>query len=409
MEKRCVHLSAPPFIAARNVRPRHRARQPGGARLVLILVAALSLLAAGCQGDTADDADGGAPGSVDPVTLSYANPVGEGDAQAFANTVQPWMEFVQEATDGAASFETSHGGSLLTHPDMMEGVGSGLADMGSAQLSIDPSSFPLWALSGLHDPGIATEIDAFQQTMMTRLMMNEVAALEQELEDANLIMLFSIASSPHHLLTRMNIDGLDDLSGRQIRTYGRFMPRLFESIGAVPVDMSPDEVYTGLDRGVVDGAYSLPSAFVDLGWSEVARQVTRVRQGTTPPLNGGFHLTMNADVWEGLQDELKVAMLEAAREIERQYSETDVPELEAEAFETMEADGLDVAEMSEEDIEAWSEAFPDLWSEFAEELEGAGMPGDELVNTYLELAELDRTEIEERYDAFWDDQISQYQ
>lgn len=376
-------------------------------RVKLASAVAISVGLTACGGGGGDDGSGS--GDIEEVTLQYANPVAEGDAQAFAGTVGPWIELVSEKTDGAVTVDVAHGGSLLSHTDMAQGIGDGLADLGSTQLSIDPSAFPMWSISGMHDPGVGTRVNAFQQTMITRLLMSEVPALAEEMEAANIKMLFSIASSPHHLLTREPIDGLGDLDGKQIRTYGGFMPGLFESVGSVPVTLPPDEAYTALDRGVVDGAYSLPAGFVTLGWYEVASQVTLVGNGTTPPLNAGFQLAVNADVWEGLADGTKVAMLEAAREMERQYSEVDVPEDEQAALDTMEEEGLIVAEMSESDVERWSDAYPDTaWTEFADRMEAEGKPGEQFVDTYMELIDLDPEELEERYNALWDDMLAEY-
>ena len=384
------------------------------------LFAALTGLIVACSGGGGTSAPQPAPAPtpaapaapteqpIAPVTFEYANPVAEGDPQAYGKTVGPWMELVTAASGGAITFNSSHGGSLLTHPDMFEGVGGGLADLGSAQLSLNPSGFPLWVLSGMHDPEVGSRINAYQQTMITRLMMAAVPELEGELEASNIKMLFSIASSPHHLLTSFPFSTLDDLSGKQIRTYGRFMPTLFESAGATPVTLPPNELYSAMDRGVVDGAYTLPAAFVGLGIYEVAEQLTLVGNGTTPPLNAGFHLTINRDVWESLDDRVKVIMLEAAREMERRYSETDVPSDEAAAIVTMREAGLTIAEMSDADIARWSAQYPDLWTPFAAELEAAGLAGDRLVSTYLELVTLSPAEIESRYNALWDAMIAQY-
>lgn len=388
--------------------------------LRVTLLAALAGLIVACAGggDSSAPAPAPAPSGpapsapaespIAPVTFEYANPVAEGDAQAYAKTVGPWMDLVTSATDGAVTFRSSHGGSLLTHADMFEGVGGGLADLGSAQVSLNPTDFPLWVLSGMHDPELGSRIDAYQQTMITRLMMDAVPDLEGELEASNIKMLFSIASSPHHLLTRFPFAELDDLRGKQIRTYGRFMPTLFESAGATPVTLPPNEIYSAFDRGVVDGAYTLPAAFVGLGIYEVAEQLTLVGNGTTPPLNAGFHLTINRGVWESLDNRVKVAMLEAARQMERQYSQSDVPSDEAAAIVTMREAGLTIAEMSDADIARWSAAYPDLWTPFAAELDAAGLAGTALVRTYLELVTLEPGEIERRYDALWDAMIAQY-
>lgn len=363
--------------------------------LVIGVAASISGCAASNPGEEAGD--------FDSVTLQYANPASEKDAQAFAGTVSVWMDEVAQLTDGAVQFNSSHGGSLLGLGDMMKGVGDGLSDLGSAQLSTDPAAFPSWALAGIHDPEVGTQMTAYDQTMITRIMLTEFDQLQKELDDSNLQFIFSIASSPHHLLTKEPLSALSDLQGRTIRTYGSFMPTLFQSVGASTVNMPSDELYTAMERSVVDGAYSLPAFFLSSSMGEVAKQLTLVGNGTTPPLNAGYHLTMNKDVWDGLSTATKKAFLEAGRTAEVQYSKVSVPADEKKAIDAMASDfNVDVVEMSESDIDVWSEKFPDVWADLAKDLDGQGLPGSDMVKRYKELAAMSTEEIEVLYAEAWD-------
>jgi TRAP-type C4-dicarboxylate transport system substrate-binding protein len=363
--------------------------------LVIGVAASISGCAASNPGEEAGD--------FDSVTLQYANPASEKDAQAFAGTVSVWMDEVAQLTDGAVQFNSSHGGSLLGLGDMMKGVGDGLSDLGSAQLSTDPAAFPSWALAGIHDPEVGTQMTAYDQTMITRIMLTEFDQLKKELDDSNLQFIFSIASSPHHLLTKEPLSALSDLQGRTIRTYGSFMPTLFQSVGASTVNMPSDELYTAMERSVVDGAYSLPAFFLSSSMGEVAKQLTLVGNGTTPPLNAGYHLTMNKDVWDGLSTATKKAFLEAGRTAEVQYSKVSVPADEKKAIDAMASDfNVDVVEMSESDIDVWSEKFPDVWADLAKDLDGQGLPGSDMVKRYKELAAMSTEEIEVLYAEAWD-------
>lgn len=346
---------------------------------------------------------------VEERSFVYANPVAEADVQGYAETARVFIEAVEEATDGKVTFKVTHGGGLLSHSDMMDGVGSGIADMGSAQLSVDPSGFPLWSLSGIHDPVVGTRLGAYEQTMVTRLMMDAVPALAEELERANLHMLFAIASPAHNLILAEPIEGLADLEGMQIRTYGQYMPRLFEAVGSTPVNIPPDELYTALDRGVVDGAYTQASFLRDIGAHEVAEQWMYVGEGTTPPLTVGYHSTINLDVWEGLSDEMKVIMLEAAREAEKHFAGNFIEKDLKEAVEFFREYGLEISSMSEEDRDEWASKSPDMFGELASQLDSQGLPGAELVENYLAFTEMPAEEIERRYNELWDKMIAQYQ
>lgn len=345
---------------------------------------------------------------VESRTFVYANPVAETDVQGFAETARPFIKRVEAETNGRVTFKVTHGGGLLTHSDMMKGVGSGIADMGSAQLSVDPSEFPLWSLSGIHDPVVGTRLTAYEQTMVTRLMMDAVPELAKELEAANLYMLFAIASPAHNLIMAKPIKGLEDLAGKRIRTYGQYMPLLFEAAGATPVNIPPDELYTALDRGVVDGAYTQASFLRDIGAHEVTKQWMYVGEGTTPPLNVGYHMTINLDLWNSLSNELKVIMLEAAREAERHFARDFIAGDLAKAVEFFREYGLEIAQMSAQDRKIWAQRAPDMFGALAERLNAQGLPGTTLVETYLKFTETPGEEIEKRYNELWDRIIAEY-
>ncbi|WP_165963164.1 TRAP transporter substrate-binding protein DctP [Pigmentiphaga sp. D-2] len=71
---------------------------------------------------------------------------------------------------------------------------------------------------------------------------------------------------PYHIYLNKKIDK-PDLSGLKIRITPIFRD-FFVKLGAGVVQMAPGEVYTGLERGVVDG-YGWPAIGIfDLGWQE---------------------------------------------------------------------------------------------------------------------------------------------
>lgn len=78
---------------------------------------------------------------------------------------------------------------------------------------------------------------------------------------------------------------------RSVPIYDQF----FKGLGASPVRMAPPSVYTALERGTVDG-YGWPTWGVsDFGW----HKHTKFQYGPGF-LNGGVHLMVNLDKWNGL-------------------------------------------------------------------------------------------------------------
>ena len=57
---------------------------------------------------------------------------------------------------------------------------------------------------------------------------------------------------PFHLWTRDPVKNVKDLAGRKMRTAGLY-DRFMKALGIVPVTVAPADVYTSLERGVVEG------------------------------------------------------------------------------------------------------------------------------------------------------------
>lgn len=97
---------------------------------------------------------------------------------------------------------------------------------------------------------------------------------------------------PYHIYTNKGFAG--DLKGQKMRITPVYRD-LFLSLGATVVQTAPGELYTALERGVVDG-YGWPIAGVfDLGWQEKTKH--RVDPGFYSSENG---ILMNLAVWKSL-------------------------------------------------------------------------------------------------------------
>src|SRR5690625_3574031 len=91
----------------------------------------------------------------------------------------------------------------------------------------------------------------------------------------------------------------NSFEGVKLRTTPNYRP-FFSSLGAVNVEISPGEVYTALERGVVDGAGWTATGLFDLGWHE------QLKYRVEPAFYAAsVELLINLDTWEGLTEEQK--------------------------------------------------------------------------------------------------------
>jgi TRAP-type transport system periplasmic protein len=119
---------------------------------------------------------------------------------------------------------------------------------------------------------------------------------------------------PFHIYLNKKIDKLD-FSGLKIRVTPVYRD-IVEALGGTPITTAPGEVYTALERGVVDG-YGWPvTGIFDLGWEKV----TKFR------LEPAFYsvevnVLVNLDAWKGLNDAQRKVLTDAAAWLEGLDSE----------------------------------------------------------------------------------------
>ena len=122
-------------------------------------------------------------------------------------------------------------------------------------------------------------------------------------EKANIVWLARVSDGlEYHLYTSRKPTGTD-LTGFKLRSVPVYRA-FFQALGATPLQVPPGEVYTALERGVVDG-YGWPSVGIfDLGWQEKTKY--RVEPGFYDVEVSFF---MNQNTWKKL-DPAQRAFLE---------------------------------------------------------------------------------------------------
>ena len=107
------------------------------------------------------------------------------------------------------------------------------------------------------------------------------------------------------LVAKVRIDGVADLEGVKIRSPSGLAATVFKKAGAAPVSMSLSEVFTSLEKGVIDAADA--SAYIN-------NSTSGFHQVATYPLYPGIHsmavrqFTINKSVWERLSENQRLVL-----------------------------------------------------------------------------------------------------
>ena len=115
----------------------------------------------------------------------------------------------------------------------------------------------------------------------------------------------------YHVMLRDKCVAKADFSGLKIRTMP-FHDPLIRTLGGATVRIPGGEVYSALDKGVVDGAAWPAVGALDYKWYEVAKYQVRPRFGDTV-----FSLLVNLDAWKKLPKSYQDAITAITKKIEK--------------------------------------------------------------------------------------------
>lgn len=158
------------------------------------------------------------------------------------------------------------------------------------------------------------------------------------------------------------IESIDDYEGMSVRSGGAAAV-WFEGLGASIVTLPGPEIYSALEKGVVDAAeWVSPSSNWALGLHEAADYVIIPGLHT---LLMASEVTVNMDEWEKLPPDLQAIMEAAVREYSTSKAQT-LEVIDHEYLERME-EYVEIIELDDEEIERATEYAQTLFDEFVED------------------------------------------
>ncbi|MBW8637357.1 TRAP transporter substrate-binding protein [Hoeflea sp. WL0058] len=214
---------------------------------------------------------------------------------------QKWAESVKEMSGGRIEIEILPIGAVVPHTDTLDAVGSGILQ---GHLT-DPSYFagkdPAFAMMGnlvgaWSDP---FELLGFMQSGGGHELYAELV------EPYGVHFIGAAATEPEAFVSSKPLRSVEDLKGLKLRAPEGMVYEIFSKAGASPVALPGSEVFTSLDKGVVEAAdYTVFATNQSQGMNDIAHY----------PLYPGFHslplidISMTKSVWDELPDDLKAIL-----------------------------------------------------------------------------------------------------
>src|SRR5881394_562874 len=221
-------------------------------------------------------------GSAQEVTLRVVSAFPEN--QFYVKRTIEWIEKVNQEGKGVLQLNFIGGPKAIPTFEVGKAVQSGVVDIGFTTGAFYTNVMPEADILKLSETSAAE-----QRKNGGYDLINKIWA-----EKANMRYLAKVVEfTPFHLYLNKKIDK-PDLTGLKIRITPVYRD-FFQAMGASVMTTAPGEVYTALERGVIDG-YGWPiHALFDLNWQEKTKY--RVDPGF---YNAEVSLIMNLDKYKAL-------------------------------------------------------------------------------------------------------------
>ena len=279
-----------------------------------------------------------------------------------AGTV-PFKVFEQFAADvklksqGRLVIEPLPAGSVVAPAEALDAVTSGVLD----------AEYGCGGYAAGKEPALALLTDpqgAFDSPEQMSQWMEQGGGLQLAREVYQRFKIHYIAGTwygKESLVSKKPLRGIADFKGLKIRAPVGIGQDIFKRLGAAPVNIPGSEVYTSLERGVVDASdWSTLSMNHELGYHKLAKF----------PTYPGFHsmgmaeMAMNIKKWNTLPDDLKILLEAAVKEFSRHLVARSRAEDEKVARQAKSL-GIELIAWSAEERRKFRGIAREVWSEYA--------------------------------------------
>ncbi|WP_367104179.1 TRAP transporter substrate-binding protein [uncultured Psychrobacter sp.] len=258
--------------------------------LSMALAALIGLAGCSPANDTANDAT---TASEEPTILRFAH-FWPATAATHTDVFEPWARQIEEESGGRLKVEIYPSATLSKPDSTYSAVASGTVDIGSQLQGYTNGRFPLTQVAEL--PGLsnsATQMNCMLQTLY------DDGVIAGEYDDTHLLFMMGTGPGGMHTVDQP-IQKPSDLQGLRMRRPSAIAGDIIEAAGGTPVGLPAPDIYTSLQRGVLDG--------VSLPWDATGsfRLIELTNTHTNIPFySSAIMVTMNKDKYESLPDDLK--------------------------------------------------------------------------------------------------------
>ena len=285
---------------------------------------------------------------------------------------------VAEETDHELRIVEGYGGSIASVAETLEAVQIGILDIGAFCTCFEPAKLFLHNFQYFVPFGPQ---DSERSIRLAREIYDRNPWLSEQLTERYGQRLLAINGwDNYHLGSSVPWDSVEDLRGVKVAGAGPNLPWL-ASAGVVPVQSALPDGYMALQTGVYHGWLMFPSAYFAYKFHEPAPYYTLIGFGA---MGGAIIMTINERTFDRLPADVRQIVEAVGRAYEVEAARV-LQERQISGLASLRAGGATVRELSDAARREWAQSLRNFPNRMAKEADSRGMPGSEIIRSYIEL------------------------
>lgn len=343
--------------------------------MCLIILLTISLLLTGCGGNKGTTQPAPAtekPKEVFKLKMSHHDPPTSFTGQY----LQAWADKIKAKTNGQVEITIFASSSLGAPPTVLDMIRGRVCDLAWCFSAFYPGQFPLTEVITM--PMLGVKSSSVGSMVLWDLYTNN-DVIKNEFKDFKVLFMHTHTDVPLGTKSK-KITKLEDMKGLKIRTPGGPPTEFVKKLGGAPISMGTADIYSSLEKGVIDGFL--------IDWP--AHVMYKLYEQTNEILNGSiytapFFVLMNKQVWDSLPPDVQKVFdeesgLQAVKDISATWDKT-----KNSVVEQLKSSGKDVYTLPPEEAKRWEAAAKEVANEWIKNLEAKGLPAQSVYNKTVEL------------------------
>lgn len=268
-----------------------------------------------------------------------------------------FVDDITSMSNGEIEVEMFYSGAVVKAAETFDAAATGILDCDMTGGAYQTGKNPAFQFTGDLMGGYS---NPYQQ-MAWLLHGDGRAAINKLYNDHNMEFVGWWIPGPESLSSTRPIRGVEDFKDWKFRSPPGLATKVFANLGASPIVMDFNEIFTALETGIIDGADAANlTNNIGLGLYDIAQHTNYPGFHSMP----ADHLACRKDVWDAMPDHHKKIM-EVAMDSLALHNATINEVKNAQNAVALRAKGVNLYEWSPEELAKFRAAVQKGWTEFA--------------------------------------------